>query len=89
MKVPLNELNITLRLMRDTQNLSQAEVAKLSDVRQASVSFVENNKGDSAIGTIEKIAKALGYETYIQFEKIKVKPEPKINQNEDFKSTAA
>lgn len=87
MKVPFNELNTTLRILRDVNNLSQAELASRSNLRQASISYVEHNQGGSNVGTINQIAEALGYDLYFLFEKKKPQT-PKTNQNESFQDTA-
>lgn len=89
MKVPLNELNTTLRLMRELKGLTQAQLAEASNLRQASISYVEQNQGGSNVGTINQIAGAMGYDLYFTFEPKKTKTTQKNLLDESSTNTAA
>lgn len=49
-----------LRFFREAQGMTQAELAKASDMRQATVSNVETNPDSVMFKTIETVAKELG-----------------------------
>lgn len=89
MKVPLNELNTTLRLMRELNGLTQHQLAEAANLRQASISYVEQNQGGSNVGTIQQLAEALGYDLFFLFEKKKVKTNQKNLLDESSNNTAA
>lgn len=49
-----------LRRLRQEKSLTQSQLAKLIGVRQSHISKIENNRSSVSIGTLEKIANALG-----------------------------
>jgi transcriptional regulator with XRE-family HTH domain len=54
-------LEINLRKYRERKNLTQAELGKLADVRQATISDMENGKGRRVdLDVLDRIAKVLG-----------------------------
>lgn len=69
MKVPVRELKTALKLLREVNGLTQNELAKLANLRQASISHVELNIGGYNVKTIKLISDALGYDLYFCFEK--------------------
>lgn len=59
----LNTL-INLRLDAD---ISQRKLAKLMETSQSAISELERNKTDPRISTLQRYARALGYEVKIEF----------------------
>jgi transcriptional regulator with XRE-family HTH domain len=53
------ELAARVKYLRDLRQLSQAELAKLSGVSQATVAQIESGRKDPSVTTLRKLAKAL------------------------------
>lgn len=49
-----------IAMLRESKHLTQSDLAKLADVRQADVSVAENDFGRSRVEIVERIAAALG-----------------------------
>lgn len=56
-----------LALLRTCNNLSQAQVAKAANLRQADVSDAERNIDEVKVGMLHRIAKVLGLRVIINF----------------------
>lgn len=56
-----------LRELRRRKNVTQAELAARSDISQAYLSQVENNKKDATLTTLERISVALGVPLAVLF----------------------
>jgi len=54
---------------RCDQNITQAELAKKSGIRQSNISRIENGSCSPTIRTLKQIAKGLGCELHIEFRK--------------------
>jgi transcriptional regulator with XRE-family HTH domain len=64
-------LSKTINNLRKMQGLSQAELGKISGVKQATISQVESGKNNVRVSTLQKIAQGLGLEIEIKFNQIK------------------
>lgn len=53
-------VKLYLRWTRQARRLSQAELAKLAGVSQPAIAKLEHPRGDLMLGTVERIARALG-----------------------------
>lgn len=57
----MTPLEVNLRKYRERKGLSQAELGKLANVRQATISSLENGKGRRVdLDVLDRIAKVLG-----------------------------
>ena len=67
MEVTPDNLKNAFKMMREFQGLKQKELAVKADLAPSVISYIEISQGSSSIETIEKIAKALGYNLLIKF----------------------
>lgn len=63
----LSNLGEMLQQLRAIEGLTQREAAKLADSTQARLCDLELGKGDPAITTIQKWARAYGYDLTLSF----------------------
>lgn len=56
----MSELGITLKKLRESKNLTIAELSKKSGVGNGTIGDIETGKNKSTIKTIEKLSKAMG-----------------------------
>jgi transcriptional regulator with XRE-family HTH domain len=76
----MSPLSIQLRKIRENRKppLSQTALAKLADVRRATICDIENGKAKAlGLDTLEKIAKALGVSALDLLEETPAKPKPR------------
>ena len=52
---------------RYSQNITQAELAEKSGIRQSNISRIENGSCSPTVHTLKQIAKGLGRELHIEF----------------------
>jgi len=57
--VMLAPMKMRIRQIRDSKGMSQAELAHQADIRIATLSEIENGKGNPRLSTLTGIAKAL------------------------------
>lgn len=58
-------LQLQIRWIRDERGISQAELAQRMGVPRQQVSRIETSDGNLTIGTIERVARALGVELWV------------------------
>jgi transcriptional regulator with XRE-family HTH domain len=56
-----------LRHLREESGLGQREVAAEIGATQATISYLENGKNDTFVGTLQRVANAYGHDIVIQF----------------------
>ena len=61
------QLTLSILKARNQKNLTQAELAKCSGIRQSNISRIETGQVVPSLATLRKIAKGLGMKLEIRF----------------------
>ena len=66
---PHVEIGEEVHFARACEDMSQVQLASLTGIDQSDISKIERGVANPSVGTLKRIAQALGYELHVTFEK--------------------